>query len=63
MQAVIKIDMDNAAFRPRPGGELARVLRKLADRIDQGGGRPSDLDGAKIRDVNGNTVGKMEIEL
>ena len=52
----IEIAIDNAAFSPEPGPELARILRKLAHRIEC-----SDEEGLKstisLRDYNGNSVG------
>ncbi len=55
----ITINTDNAAFGS-PGtemcGELARILRKLATSIEEGGtGHPAE--GINLRDVNGNLVG------
>ena len=54
----IGIDTDNAAF-DNPG-ELARILRALADTID---GTPdvTDYDGLALRDLNGNTVGTVYV--
>jgi hypothetical protein len=47
----IRIDTKNDAFKPNPEPELARVLRKMADEIDNG----------EIliipRDINGNACG------
>lgn len=51
----ICIETDNAAFGSEPGPELARILRELAAKFRDGGGVP-----AKIMDVNGNTVGRVE---
>jgi hypothetical protein len=51
----ITIKTGNSAFE---GGnksyELARILRKLAEKVENG------IYDCKIMDVNGNTVGKME---
>ena len=58
MNARITINMDNAAFEDFLGSELARILRDLADRIEDG-----DLaDRIVLRDYNGNTVGQFEID-
>ena len=58
MNARITINMDNAAFEDLLGSELARILRDLADRIEDG-----DLaDRIVLRDYNGNTVGQFEID-
>jgi len=43
--------MNNAAFADDATVETARVLRDLADRIENGIGT------IKIRDINGNAIG------
>ena len=48
----ITIDTENAAFDP-PESEVARILRKLADKAEGG-----EFD-APIMDLNGNRVGDM----
>lgn len=56
MTAKINITMDNAAFADNPN-ELARILRDLADNLEAGNG----TDGANLRDLNGNKVGRFDI--
>lgn len=56
MHATIKIQMDNAAFSEGPATELARILRQLADDVEQGGSERETL-----RDYNGNKVGEFNI--
>jgi hypothetical protein len=57
MTVTIKIDVDNDAFAQDIQGELARVLREVADKIDDyGRGREAILD------ANGNTCGTFRIE-
>ena len=57
MECIIRIGMENAAFSDgNEGAELARILRKLADRIESAGDAPRCFE--NIRDVNGNTVGR-----
>ena len=55
----LTLEMNNAAFVDSgEANELARILRELADRIEQDGldsGEP-----IRLRDVNGNTVGSAE---
>ncbi len=52
----ITINTDNAAFGEETRGELARILHKLADYIQDGGtGHPAV--GITLRDLNGNKVG------
>lgn len=52
----IEIAIGNDAFSPEPGPELARILRKLAHRIEG-----SDEEGLesiiRLLDYNGNAVG------
>ena len=50
----IEIETDNAAFEDDQAGEVARILRDLADRIESLGAVPTD---SLIRDINGNQVG------
>jgi hypothetical protein len=54
----ITIETGNAAFEDSPTGEIARILRHLAKRFEEHG----DLDGAKIMDHFGNSVGTVRIE-
>ena len=52
---------DNASFHEAThdsfGGEVARILRKLADLAEHMDGDP--LDNYSINDVNGNKIGSM----
>ena len=57
MPYLIEIATGNDAFYPEPGPELARILRKLADRIETAA--PVELEDAiRLMDYNGNTVGR-----
>ena len=61
MKAILEIDMDNAAFEENgPTSELSRILSHLSDEVIRhqiyGGG-----DFVTAVDMNGNTVGKLEI--
>lgn len=60
MKAEINIDMGSAAFEEDAAGELARILRLLAERMDADGiqGPPHR---EALRDINGNTVGHLVI--
>lgn len=53
----LRINMDNAAFFPTYGPELARVLRDLAERLEDAAGNSSGT----VRDLNGNTAGAFKI--
>lgn len=59
MDVTIKIDCDNAAFEPEEGNanfEIARILRKLATRIEADG-----LESTPLLDFNGNSVGEFTV--
>jgi hypothetical protein len=56
----ITINTDNAAFENYAAGEVSHILAQLArDVRDKDLKR--DVDGLKLRDGNGNTVGKVEV--
>lgn len=64
MKVSIEIKMNNAAFEENPA-ELSRILRKLANDLDD----PSEPDGyiqmdgsLSLRDINGNRVGFCEFD-
>ena len=61
MDITVTINTDNAAFEGQEDYETARILRKLADNIEQAHG-PANCDGMKLRDYNGNTVGEFEVK-
>jgi len=50
----LNIDIENAAFDPDAAPELARLLREIADRVENGS------IGGTIRDFNGNNVGSFK---
>ncbi len=53
----IEIETDNDAFgqsAPARRHEVARILKNLASKIEQ----DMAYDDMKLRDINGNTVGK-----
>lgn len=53
-EIIISIETVNAAFEEEPEREVARILRDLASKLENGQ-RPEFL-----RDINGNKVGKVE---
>jgi hypothetical protein len=65
-QLTLRIDMENAAFDEDRAAETARILRRLADRIESGGGDYCPLFNNKERaegwlfDHNGNSVGEWK---
>jgi|TARA_Y100000310_G_scaffold150484_1_gene149931 hypothetical protein len=58
MKAKIEIELDNDAFQPSAGPELARILRNLANDLDE----YPDACEIVVADINGNSVGYFEIE-
>ena len=60
MKATLQIDMGNAAFGERPATELARILRNIAQDVD-GHCLQYVGDAVFAIDINGNSVGKLEI--
>lgn len=53
----LKFEMDNDAFSDgAEANEAARILRDIADKIERG------RTGGTAADINGNTVGKWEID-
>ena len=60
MKTQIEIRMDNAAFdEGGKGYELARILRDLADKVQETHSF-NENDDTKLRDGNGNTVGTVK---
>ena len=55
MKFIMDAKMDNAAFRAYPEGELARMLREIAEKIEKGRVYGS------VMDINGNIVGSWDI--
>jgi len=55
----LEIETSNAAFgdddRQEKLAEIARIIRLLADRLDNG------QDEGKVHDINGNRVGTFEL--
>ncbi len=59
MKSKIEIDMNNSAFAEEPTIELARIFRILAREIEY---LPwEQADNIKAFDINGNSVGVLEI--
>jgi hypothetical protein len=61
----ITIKMDNAAFDPWMGNEVARILRGLAGGYEERhrllGFRGTPRERVVLRDLNGNTVGEAKV--
>lgn len=52
----LEIDTGNAAFEDEGKGyEIARILRDLAAKVENG------ADSGSVRDLNGNKVGTFEV--
>jgi glutathione synthase/RimK-type ligase-like ATP-grasp enzyme len=65
MQANISINMNNAAFQPRPRMELRRILLQVCETLgdDEFGIDVGSTAGDQISllDINGNGVGHLKI--
>ena len=59
MKLRIEMQLDNAAFEPDNGTEIARILEKLATRW-HAESLPSG-ESCRLLDINGNVVGKAEV--
>lgn len=55
MRFTVEIDSDDEALTTYPTHELSRILREIADRIEDG-----RTDGP-VRDINGATVGTFAL--
>ncbi len=55
------IELENEAFQPEPGPELARILRALAERLAEGVPAHFDREAVALVDENGQTVGSARI--
>ena len=53
----LKFETDNAAFESSTGDEAARILRQIAERLEN-----YDTDGA-VMDANGNKIGAWSLSL
>lgn len=60
MDITITINCDSAAFEDCAGDEVARILRKVAERFD--GDDSTASYGFSLKDINGNTVGRVDIQ-
>ncbi len=60
MNFKLKVKMDNAAFEDDPGGEVARILRAVAEKVEH---HPHFSPGHSqpVRDYNGNEVGHFDV--
>lgn len=54
MKFILEISCDNAAFTDDPGAETARILRRAAEIVENGG------EDSRLADFNGNRVGGFE---
>lgn len=53
----IHFSMSNAAFEETGASECARILRDLAERIEESGG----FEYLRICDANGNSIGELQM--
>ena len=59
MKFKLEIDLDNDAFYQNRRREIIRILNELVDTVELHGKQAFD---ARIKDINGNTVGRATIE-
>lgn len=57
MKLSLTIKGEGEAFATQPASELARILREVAQRIQEDG----DSEGS-LRDINGNRVGSFSVK-
>ncbi len=57
----ITISTGNAAFDNRESSETARILREIADRLDDAAWMIPTIDHNPLYDVNGNRVGAIKV--
>jgi hypothetical protein len=66
MELIIKIETKNSAFDDLPLEEVARVLRRAAEKLQTEVSMPQLVAegraGGKLYDVNGNVCGKWELD-
>lgn len=43
-------------------GEVTKILKDLVSRLESGDGIVSNLEGLRLMDTNGNTVGEVEVD-
>lgn len=59
----LELNVDNAAFAGNEAGEIVRILREVADRIDANGpGALTANECERIRDSNGNSCGEYGVQ-
>lgn len=58
----IEIDTENSAFEIDCAGEVARILRGLADKLESAWNNNPSVWEQPIHDLNGNHVGAMWAE-
>ena len=61
MTFTLTIQCDNAAFEDVPAIEVARILHQFAARLEYAPPPFERCNGAVLRDINGNTVGRVTI--
>ena len=47
----------NAAFEDYAEQEISRILKEIADKVENGS------TGGKVRDINGNTIGEWDLNI
>lgn len=60
MEAIIHVNMDNEVFGNMWGIELSRILKRLANDIQDETGEDFEIN---LRDINGNKVGIFRVKV
>ena len=58
MKIIIEIECDNAAFEDHAGAEVARILRRYAEKVVHYAEKPPSM---RLFDRNDNYVGDVEV--
>lgn len=57
------VEMDGAAFEDDEGVELSRIIATAAECVRANLGYDTEGEGVPLRDINGNTVGRVEFKI
>jgi len=62
MKFHLEIEMDNDAFKPYFSNELCKILMNVSTAVHMASDSQLVDQSFKVRDVNGNTVGRYWVE-
>ena len=61
MKFKITIDLSNDAFQENANFSIAAILDEVSEDLTEILTNPEPLNGKKLRDINGNTVGRVTV--